>query len=243
MSFAAFIARSRAAEVKTESKKRKRSEQNLKMPGFFSTLSSRHLKPPPAPSRKPSERLVRTEAANEVDDFLSSDFEHSFASTMSLNSPPGSPPTVPAGINLLSPNAMDISPAPPASKIFKADNGSSIRKSRPRAFTVARMFGKDVVNHETASSPHIAVDDVAAAIAANKSAKRPTVPNQWLGVFSRPEDEHVRRFVPNRLTFDLTLISFGTSLARFTLAMPASPSHHSHASRRLPGAGLGRDGG
>ena len=181
-----FFTHSRAAD--STSKKRKRSEQNLKMPGFFSTLSSKHLKPPPAPSRKPSERLMRTDAANDVDDFLSSDFEHSFASTMSLNSPPGSPPTLAqALVNPLSPNAMDISPAPPANKIFKADSGSGSReRRRPRAFTVARMFGRDVGNqpqyHETASS--------AAADDSLLSKKRAALPQQWLGVFSQPKLEH-----------------------------------------------------
>ena len=202
MSFTAFLARSRAAE-RISSKKRKRSDHNLnpKMPGFFSTLSSRHLKPPPAPSRKPSERLIRTDAANEVDDFLSSDFEHSFASTMSLNSPPGSPPHASAApppvTNPLSPNAMDISPAP-ATKMFKSENGSGIRKSRPRAFTVARMFGRDVGNqhHGTASSAAAAavVDDLSVNDS-KSSGKRAALPNQWLGVFSPPKPEEAGVFV------------------------------------------------
>src|ERR1700749_1831131 len=59
---------------------------------FFapSITSTQYLTaPPPAPSRKRSQRLQRPR--DDVDEFLSSDLELSFASTMSLHSPPHEP--------------------------------------------------------------------------------------------------------------------------------------------------------
>lgn len=155
-----------------ESKKRKRSRSgdsdDMSYPVHSSLPSRAFLNPPPAPSRKPSERLMRP--ANNLEDFLSSDLELSFASTMSLNSPPESPQQ---GLTILtddlrSPMSMDISPKPVAPV--------SDRRTRPRAFTTARAFGREMTNQATPSR-----DAPASAKGSNsKKLQRSALPTEWM---------------------------------------------------------------
>ncbi|KAH7922809.1 hypothetical protein BV22DRAFT_1048603, partial [Leucogyrophana mollusca] len=111
---------------------------------FFtlSSSSSQYLNAPPAPSRKRSQ-LLRV-PRDDVDEFLSSDLELSFASTMSLNSPPRD--TIALTPETERDEPMDISPAPV--KAFQKENLRASKPiTRPRAFTsAARMFGNDVSN-------------------------------------------------------------------------------------------------
>ena len=131
-------------------KKRKRHELDDSFDAMASysrsTAPSMFLNPPPAPTRRPSQRLLRPQ--NDLDDFLSSDLEASFASTMSLNSPPGPLPPANARITprttlLLneyqcSPTAMDISPAP-SRTIFDDFKGKI--QTKPRSRTSGRELG------------------------------------------------------------------------------------------------------
>lgn len=168
-----------------ESRKRKRSvgDSDFAMSSYF-PLSHSFLQPPAAPSRKPSQRLMRPE--NELDDFLSSELEISFASTMSLNSPPGSPernifeePQL-APVGVTSPVMMDISPAPP--KVFTAQS-SGEKKFRPRASTFSRIFGRDVSNNEASSPTILSVSSVKTT----KGLQRSALPTEWIKSTSEEE--------------------------------------------------------
>ncbi|KAG7452671.1 uncharacterized protein BT62DRAFT_879078 [Guyanagaster necrorhizus] len=103
------------------------------------------------------------------DDYLSSDLELSFASTVSLNSPPKEPVALTPESDYGVP--MDISPAPPKFQPTKA-------ATRPRAFTSAassRVFGSDVSNHSSSQrgvsgSTHSGL----------KRTQRSALPMEWL---------------------------------------------------------------
>lgn len=107
---------------------------------------SDHLAPS-ALSRKRSQFFSKP-PRQDVDDFLSSDLEVSFASTVSLHSPPRRNAALPQ--EKPSPaESMDISPAP----------------GRPRAYTSgARLFGSNIGN-TLDPSPHVA----------SKSSKVPSI--------------------------------------------------------------------
>ena len=180
--------------------KRKRNDPE-DMPAFFSQVAAKaqQLQPPPAPSRKPSQRLARPDG--DLDDFLSSDLEVSFASTMSLNSAPNSPEKdaflldLPAENNIpFSPNAMDISPAPkPLAKKRSFMFGRSKQEAattattRQRAFTVTRAFGRELSNHQPSPAPAFAVP---APVSVKEDSpaiprSRSPLPAGWMGVFSK----------------------------------------------------------
>ncbi|OJA11940.1 hypothetical protein AZE42_06380 [Rhizopogon vesiculosus] len=138
---------------------------------FFSTLSStssQFLKAPPALSRKRSQLL--NPKRDDVDDFLSSDLELSFASTMSLNSPPRDTMAlqdqdVP----------MDISPAPrPVQKENERMNKPAMR---PRASTsAARIFGQDMSNEDLSRDS----TGKAGSQANLKRTQRTALPMEWM---------------------------------------------------------------
>lgn len=152
--------------------------------GFFAPASSsQFLLPPSAPTRKRSQRSIRTR--DEIDDFLSSDLEHSFASTVSLHSPPHEPIAFTPDTEYAEP--MDISPAPapkPATSRF-----SSKQAARPRAFTsAARLFGSDISNGLMASpaiDPSPTVKP--AGSVQTKKTQRSALPNEWLAALQVPE--------------------------------------------------------
>ncbi|EJD06069.1 uncharacterized protein FOMMEDRAFT_145381 [Fomitiporia mediterranea MF3/22] len=180
------IGLSLAAAVNNRKRKRRDPDTSFEeMPPFFTSLSAKTLKPPPAPSRKPSERLQRP--SNELDDFLSSDLENSFASTMSLNSPTGSPRDafVPSSLpEVQSPMAMDISPAPPQ-KMFLDD--ASERKASRQELSAARSFGRELGNHALAT---VQAESASMRMGSN-GPQRTLLPSEWLAGFSSGKAENV----------------------------------------------------
>ena len=170
-------------------KKRKRSQYDDSDDMAFATQSNKQqLVPPPAPMRKLSERMILV--PNDLDDFLSSDLELSFASTMSLNSPPGSPPTggsiLPLELKAPSPVAMDVSPAPTKSSMLSVP--ASGHKTRPRALTTARTFGRELGNQMTPPSARSA----SFRSTSGKKLQRSALPTEWLGQFVQEKSMEVR---------------------------------------------------
>ncbi|KII88974.1 hypothetical protein PLICRDRAFT_108846 [Plicaturopsis crispa FD-325 SS-3] len=143
---------------------------------FFNATSSttQYLNAPPAPKRFNPNR-----PRDELDDFLSSDLELSFASTMSLNSPPHAPISLAPD----SPQPMDISPAPAAPSLRKPT-------TRPRAFTsAARMFGRDLANNAP-TPPTLNVPPApksGSGSTSQKRTQRAALPSEWLS-FPRPSE-------------------------------------------------------
>ncbi|KAH9930919.1 uncharacterized protein B0H18DRAFT_1143605 [Fomitopsis serialis] len=140
---------------------------------------------PPAPSRKASERLMKPAARVEMDDFLSSeadDLELSFASTMSLNSPPRDTlDLAPESERDNHPDyaPMDISPAPPT----RVDKQRPFM-GRPRAMTSnARLFGRDMSNNSGGNGSVTSLQSVAKSTGTNGASKRlqrAALPFEWM---------------------------------------------------------------
>ncbi|KDQ59534.1 hypothetical protein JAAARDRAFT_56545 [Jaapia argillacea MUCL 33604] len=144
---------------------------------FGSTTSTQFLAAPSAPTRKTSRHFQRQR--DDIDDFLSSDLELSFASTMSLNSPPQD------HIDLTpdhdSPVPMDISPAPPRPASPRSIIGKPL--IRPRAFTSgARLFGRDMSNSATLAlnMPPAPPSKPESVSSQAKRTQRPALPFEWL---------------------------------------------------------------
>lgn len=144
---------------------------------FFARSSSQFLNPPLAPSRKISPRFILNSA--NVDDVLSSDLEISFASNVSLNSPPREQVSLPSDCE-----PMDISPAP------SVDPPSMLKSQgkRPRAFTSsARLFGNDISNNSPLfPSPTIVAAPTHKATVSTgaKRIQRAALPTEWLTTIS-----------------------------------------------------------
>lgn len=149
---------------------------------FFSTLSSagasastQHLRAPPAPSRKRSQMLHPKR--DDIDDFLSSDLELSFASTMSLNSPPRDTMTLAQDHDV----PMDISPA--YRPLQKENEKTNRATTRPRASTsAARIFGQDMSNSNFSND---SVNTKTGSQANSKRTQRSALPMEWM-VPSKP---------------------------------------------------------
>jgi len=143
---------------------------------FFSTLSSassQYLSAPIALSHKRSQQL---KSRDDVEEFLSSDLELSFASTMSLNSP--SRDYVDLANESMQDEPMDISPAPPRN-IQKENERSSRPLTRPRAFTsAARMFGQDMSNGS--QNNNSSFDTKSGTSSGAKRIQRSALPTEWL---------------------------------------------------------------
>lgn len=143
---------------------------------FFSTLSSassQYLGAPLAPSRKRSQQM---NVRDDVDEFVSSDLELSFASTMSLNSP--SRDYVDVGHESMHGEPMDISPAP-LRAVQKENDRSSRPITRPRAFTsAARMFGQDMSNNSLNDSASL--NTKSGTNSGAKRTQRSALPVEWL---------------------------------------------------------------
>ncbi|KAL4076974.1 hypothetical protein V8B97DRAFT_1866137 [Scleroderma yunnanense] len=143
---------------------------------FFSTLSSassQYLSAPLAPSRKRSQQL---KSRDDVDEFLSSDLELSFASTMSLNSP--SRDYVDLANDSMQDEPMDISPVPPRN-LQKENERSTRPTTRPRAFTsAARMFGQDMSNGS--QNDNSSFDAKSGTNSGSKRTQRSALPTEWL---------------------------------------------------------------
>ncbi|KAI6006388.1 hypothetical protein EDC04DRAFT_2782422 [Pisolithus marmoratus] len=140
----------------------------------FSSTTSRYLVAPLGPSRKRSQQL--TKVRDDVDEFVSSDLELSFASTMSLNSP--SRDYVDVAHENMHGEPMDISPAPPRAAQKENERGGR-PITRPRAFTSgARMFGQDTSNNcldDTAS-----LNTKSGTNSGAKRTQRSALPVEWL---------------------------------------------------------------
>ncbi|KAF9566250.1 hypothetical protein CPC08DRAFT_113169 [Agrocybe pediades] len=141
----------------------------------FAPPPNKFLNPPLAPSRKKSQRFLPTN--DDIDEFLSSDLEVSFASNVSLNSPPRDP------ISLASDCAMDISPAPaPKTQSMLLSSGQ-----RPRSYTSnGRLFGNDLSNSHNPLLPsaQLVSGQTAKVVGATQSSSRKTqraaLPLEWL---------------------------------------------------------------
>jgi M-phase inducer tyrosine phosphatase len=126
-----------------------------------------------------------------VDEFLSSDLELSFASTMSLHSPP-------RGTSALTPekervDLMDISPPPNptftlAPSAQKGETASKV-KNRPRAFTSgARTFGRDMSNGASPAPPPLPpMPKSGGSQASSKRTQRSALPFEWFATAPSPE--------------------------------------------------------
>lgn len=151
--------------------------------------------PPPVPSRKRSQRLQRPR--DDVDDFLSSDLELSFASTMSLHSPPHEPITLTPGNE--SADLMDISPT--HNPVFtlpssKKDESASKPKNRPRAFTSGtRIFGRDMSNGPSPSlaAPAPSILKSGGSQSNAKRLQRSALPLEWMADSEKKVAEDVIR--------------------------------------------------
>ncbi|ESK96919.1 m-phase inducer phosphatase 3 [Moniliophthora roreri MCA 2997] len=147
-------------------KKRKRENPvNPVMPSQF-------LAAPVNLIRKRSE--TQTRSRDDVDEFLSSDLELSFASSVSINSP--------SRENLaLIPDSeyapMDISPLPPQRMLaLQSIVPQPVAQKRPRAFTSAARLFTDVSNRSLQPSPSI-VDSTKSS---SKRTQRAALPTEWL---------------------------------------------------------------
>ncbi|KAJ7098076.1 hypothetical protein B0H15DRAFT_823990 [Mycena belliarum] len=150
----------RPTELKSSNKKRRLSSN---MPLF--AQSTQVLNAPSARSRHHD----RLQPNPNVDDF-SLDLELSFASNVSLNSPPRD--TVVLTPESEYPKPMDISPAPPA---------PSVRPfMRPRAFTSGpRMFGQDRSNESNNVGPPPSLKP-GSTHSNGKRTQRSALPLEWL---------------------------------------------------------------
>ncbi|GJJ11961.1 hypothetical protein Clacol_006199 [Clathrus columnatus] len=122
--------------------------------------------------RAPSPALINktkdSRIDKEIDDFLSSDLELSFASTMSLNSPvPSRAP---------SPMAMDISPAP-------------VHQSHGFLAPPARHFGRDLLNTNSISSVRST-----GTKSKSKGQQRAALPTEWMSSASGNKDTSLEGF-------------------------------------------------
>ncbi|THH04561.1 hypothetical protein EW146_g10145, partial [Bondarzewia mesenterica] len=173
-------------DARTPEKKHRRKRQRRQRPTHNSKLdsddmqayfaapsnnvSSRFLKPPAAPSRKLGQRIQG--ANNDIDDFLSSDLELSFASTVSISSPKRD------DIALMPDDdkedvPMDISPAPPT-------------RSHGHA-TTGRLFGRDASN-DMAKPPASK-----SGTAAGKRIQRSALPAEWMSQVKTSQPMDIKR--------------------------------------------------
>lgn len=140
---------------------------------FFSPPAN-HFLQPSAPARKKSQRFLQ----DEIDEFLSEDLEHSFASNVSLNSPPSNSVALTSDFD-----PMDISPAPAV-----RHHQHLHATQRPRAYTTSsRLFGSDISNNNGTLMPSptlvgqpIAAKPLATAThSAAKKTQRSALPTEW----------------------------------------------------------------
>lgn len=135
---------------------------------FFSTISSASSQYLSAPIRKRSEHL---KPRDDLDEFLSSDLELSFASTMSLNSPPRD------YVDITQDDAMDISPMP-SHVPRKEPVQFSKPTTRPRAYTSgARMFGQELSNNGISNDS--ASNSTSGTQSGSKRTQRTALPVEW----------------------------------------------------------------
>lgn len=147
----------------------------------FTRHTTQYLAPPNATSLSHKRNNHPSRPHDDIDEFLSSDLELSFAST-SLNSPPRT--TMPV-LEFESPQPMDISPAPPP---MPANRG------RPRAFTTdSRLFGADMSNR--LSTPAHAAGSIKSQ-SGSKKTQRAALPTEWLMSLQSADDSSAAPVCP-----------------------------------------------
>ena len=170
----------KAHPYKTNKKRRSDYDRAMAFHPSITTnpiLNKQFLAPPSQPSRKTSQHTLPS-ARDAIDEFLSSDLdlelELSFASTMSLNSPPRDSAALASEQSHSSYTPMDISPAP--QRILTAKP-----VGRPRALTgEPRSFGKDLSN-STESLPIMATEaKTASGTKSGKRLQRAALPLEWM---------------------------------------------------------------
>ncbi|KAJ3733062.1 hypothetical protein DFJ43DRAFT_1038888 [Lentinula guzmanii] len=135
---------------------------------LFGPTSDRFLSAPVALVRRRANTVLRP--TDDVDEFLSSDLEISFASTVSLNSPPKEPIVLTPEHEYAEP--MDISPAPPQKP--------NTQKGRPRAFTSgARLFGNDMSNCLNSTTGLQPSPSIRGGSNSAKRIQRSALPTEW----------------------------------------------------------------
>ncbi|KAH8102861.1 hypothetical protein BXZ70DRAFT_889702 [Cristinia sonorae] len=150
-------------------------------------LFKQFLAIPQAPSRKLSQR-IKGKVTPEVEDFLSSDVERelelSFASTMSINSPPREPISLASEDDSRDYVPMDISPAPPRIQAAPIKEETRKMTGRPRAFTSsARLFGADMSNSSSQLSlraPSAKSSSDTSTSGRGKKLQRAALPFEWM---------------------------------------------------------------
>ncbi|KAH0827020.1 hypothetical protein J3R83DRAFT_4689 [Lanmaoa asiatica] len=185
-------------------RRRKRDHENSLGPqvmNFFSTISaasSQYLSAPLAPIRKRSQRLKHHD---DLDEFLSSDLELSFASTMSLNSP--SRDYVNVTRDTTQDDAMDISPMPSHVSCQETVQFSK-PTSRPRAYTSgARMFGQELSNN--CISNDSMSNSKSGTQSGSKNTQRTALPVEWFSTkpLERAHTSDENLFAPPAETISL----------------------------------------
>lgn len=160
-------------------KRHKRSlPDNMAFFAPINKINSQRLAAPTASlrSKKSTTRFLN----GDID--LSSDLEISFASNVSLHSPPRH------DISLASDcEPMDISPAPPVKPPI-VPTFESMKPARPRAFTSgARLFGADISNNGSGQAkglmPSPSLDQnppLGSVRSSSKKIQRSALPTEWL---------------------------------------------------------------
>ena len=202
---------------------------------FFSTISSassQYLSAPLAPIRKRSQNL---KPRDDLDEFLSSDLELSFASTMSLNSP--SRDYVNVTHDTTQDDAMNISPMP-----FHVSRKEPVHFSkpatRPRAYTSgARMFGQDLSNNSISNNS--IPDSKPSTPSGSKGTQRTALPVEW---FSAKPSEDAMDVDPAPVAHNEALLSSpplsaAPTITGFNMFHSTIPP----AQLETPGAGAGHE--
>ncbi|KAG8217884.1 hypothetical protein J3R82DRAFT_6050 [Butyriboletus roseoflavus] len=181
---------------------------------FFSTISSassQYLSAPLAPIRKRSQHL---KPRDDLDEFLSSDLELSFASTMSLNSPPRD------YVDIAQDDAMDISPMPSHVPRKEAVQFSK-PTSRPRAYTSgARLFGQDMSN--SVISTDSTSNSTSDTQSGSKRTQRGALPGEW---FSAKPLERTQTLEENLFAPPAEAIAFPSEDAMDVDPVPMAHEH------------------
>ncbi|TFK27380.1 tyrosine phosphatase [Coprinopsis marcescibilis] len=159
--------------------KRQRTHRQTISDPQMPLFATQFLAPAFGSTRKRDERQHQHQHPDDIDDYVSSDLELSFASNVSLNSPP-------LRNALLSDcDAMDISPMPP--KVATRDSAPT--KSRPRALTSGgRLFGSDISNNRGTLLPSPKLDESKpTGTTSNKKLQRSALPSEWMAAMHPPE--------------------------------------------------------
>ncbi|KAA1471293.1 hypothetical protein DENSPDRAFT_775853 [Dentipellis sp. KUC8613] len=173
--------------------------------------------------RKLTQRLAGAKK-DDIDDFLSSDLELSFASTVSIHSPPRDSVALSPESEFEDSFAMDISPAIPRNlPSFRENNNLSVKPTtRPRALTSgARLFGRDVSN-DSLSVP--APSSIKSNSSQGKRTQRSALPMEWMqynyGQPAAAEPPATAPSSPDAMDVD-TSFNMGTVPAADPLSSPA----------------------